>query len=196
MILGLTGTYAAGKGTVSEYLIGKGFMYYSLSDELRFLLRERGIMPTRENLITAANSLRVKYGPSFLADLVIRRLKGTPSIANSIVDSIRNVSEIAALRDMNNFSLVCVDAPIDIRYERARKRNTERDPKSFSQFMVQEKREMAGKDTEQQLAACMREADFTIKNDGNFKKLYKEIDSLLAQIKARNAVKEKQNAAK
>ena len=46
MIVGLTGTYAAGKGTVAEYLIGRGFQYYSLSDELRLLLREKGFITT------------------------------------------------------------------------------------------------------------------------------------------------------
>ncbi len=187
MIIGLTGTYAAGKGTVAEYLIGKGFQYYSLSDELRLLLREKGIMPTRDNLIKAGNELRRKYGPGFLAELVLKRVKGAPSIASAVVDSIRNTGEISALRELKGFYLVAVDAPVDIRYERARKRGTERDPKSFSEFLVQEKREMAGKNTEQQLAACIKSADFAISNDSDYKKLYKEIEKTLEQIKAKVA---------
>src|SRR3989338_3012785 len=120
MILGLTGTFAAGKGAVAEYLIGKGFQYYSLSDELRLLLREKGAMPTRDNLIAAGNKLRERHGNGFLANLVIKRLRGSPSVTNSVVDSIRNAGEIAALRELNGFSMVAVDAPVDIRYERAR----------------------------------------------------------------------------
>ncbi|MBI2175763.1 AAA family ATPase [Candidatus Woesearchaeota archaeon] len=188
MIIGLTGTLAAGKGTVAEYLIGKGFQYYSLSDELRLLLREKGISPTRDNLTKAGNELRRKYGPAFLAELAIKRLRGAPSVASAVVDSIRNTGEINALRELKDFYLVSVDAPVDIRYERARKRGSERDPKSFSEFLVQEKREMAGKDTDQQLAACIAAADFTILNDGDYKKLYKEIESVLGQIKVKAAV--------
>lgn len=188
MILGLTGTYAAGKGTVAEYLIGKGFQYYSLSDELRLLLREKGIMPSRDNLIKAGNELRRKYGSGFLAELVLKRIKGAPSVANAVVDSIRNRGEISALRELKGFYLVAVDAPVDIRYERAKKRNSERDPKTFSQFLTQEKREMAGRDVEQQLAACIKEADFTILNDSDYKKLYKEIEKVLEQVKAKIAV--------
>ena len=183
MILGLTGTYAAGKGTVAEYLIGKGFQYYSLSDELRLLLREKGIFPNRDNLTKAGNQLRRKYGPSFLAELAIKRLRGAPSVASAVVDSIRNPAEITALRELNDFYLVAVDAPVDIRYERARKRNSERDPKTFSQFLTQEKREMAGRDTDQQLAACIKSADFTVSNDGDYKNLYKGIERVLAEIK-------------
>lgn len=183
----MTGTYAAGKGTVAEYLIGKGFQYYSLSDELRLLLREKGIPATRDNLTKAGNQLRKKYGPAFLAELAIKRLRGAPSVASAVVDSIRNLGEIAALRELKDFYMVAVDAPVDIRYERARKRGSERDPKSFSQFLTQEKREIAGKDTDQQLAACLKEADFTIRNDADYKKLYKEIERVLSEIKAKIA---------
>ena len=187
MIIGLTGTYAAGKGTVAEYLIGKGFQYYSLSDELRLLLREKAISATRDNLTAAGNQLRKKYGPNFLAELAIKRLRGAPSVASAVVDSIRNPGEIAALRELKDFYMVSVDAPADIRYERARKRGSERDPKSFSEFLVQERREMAGKDTDQQLAACIKSADFTVNNDGDYKKLYKEIERVLGEIKLKIA---------
>ena len=187
MIIGLTGTFAAGKGTVAENLIGRGFQYYSLSDELRFLLRQNGIMPTRDNLIKAGNQLRARNGSGFLAELVIKRLKGSPSVSNSIVDSIRNVGEIATLRQLKDFFLAAVDARVDIRYERARKRASVRDPKSFSEFLVQQKREMLGKKNEQQLAACMKEADFIITNDGDFKKLYKQIDKVIEDAKTKVA---------
>ena len=185
MIIGLTGTYAAGKGTVVEYLIGKGFQYYSLSDELRLLLREKGISPNRDNLTKAGNQLRRKYGPNFLAELAIKRLRGAPSVASAVVDSIRNLGEIEALHELKGFYLVSVDAPVDIRYERARKRNSERDPKTFSQFLTQENREMAGRDTDQQLAACIKEADFAINNSSDYKNLYKQIEKVLAGIKAK-----------
>ena len=185
MIIGLTGTFAAGKGAVAESMIGRGFVYYSLSDELRLLLRAKGINPTRDNLRLAGNQLREKHGPGFLAELVVKRLRGAPSFTNSIVDSIRNPAEVQALRELKEFYLVAIDAPVDIRYERARKRNSERDPKTFSEFLVQEKREMLGKATEQQLAACLEEADFTINNDGDYKKLYKQIEKMLEEVKSR-----------
>ncbi len=187
MIVGLTGTFAAGKGSVAEYLIGKGFQYYSLSDELRLLVREKGAMPTRDNLIKAGNALRKKHGNGFLAELVIKRLRGAPSIQNSIVDSIRNPGEIAVLKELKDFYMVAVDAPVDIRYERARKRASARDPKRFSEFLVQEKREMTGKGTEQRLAACIAAADFRITNNADFKKLYKQIEKVVGEIKAKVA---------
>ena len=49
MIIGLTGKNASGKGEVASYLQKKGFIYYSLSDELREEAKEKNIEPTREN---------------------------------------------------------------------------------------------------------------------------------------------------
>ena len=41
MIIGLTGTIASGKGVVSDYFKEKGFVYISLSNELRQIAKEK-----------------------------------------------------------------------------------------------------------------------------------------------------------
>lgn len=189
MIIGLTGTNAAGKSTVAEYLVGKHFAYYSLSDELRLLLRQKGAQLTRDNLIKAANTLRQRHGSGFLAELVAKRLRGSPSVVSAVVDSIRNLAEIATLRQFGDFYLIAVDAPVDIRFERVKKRGSLKDVGSFSQFMHNERKEMLGKDTEQQLGACINEADYKVVNDGDFKKLYKQIDTVLLQVTKKAAAK-------
>ena len=52
MIIGLTGSYCSGKDTVADYIVkNNGFTHFSLSDEIRLLMKEQGIEPTRENLI-------------------------------------------------------------------------------------------------------------------------------------------------
>ena len=51
MIIGITGTNAAGKGEASKYLVSKGFQYFSLSDVLREELAVAGKEATREHLI-------------------------------------------------------------------------------------------------------------------------------------------------
>ena len=42
IIIGLTGENCAGKGTVADYLVQKGFYYYSLSDTIREELANEG----------------------------------------------------------------------------------------------------------------------------------------------------------
>lgn len=183
MIIGLTGTFAAGKGTLAEYLIKKGFQYHSLSDELRLLLREKGMTPTRDNLIKAGNGLRERNGRGFLAQLVIKRLQNAPSFTNAIIDSIRNTGEIEELKKLKNFHLIAVDAPLETRYERAKQRGSQRDPKTLIEFMAQERKEMNGKGAKQQLKECMQMAEEKITNDSTLENLYKKTDALLQKLK-------------
>lgn len=178
MIIGLTGTNAAGKGTVAGYLRKKGFRYYSLSDELRALLRKRKIKATRNNMIFWGNHYRSKKGNGCLAALAVRKM----GAGNAVVDSIRNPGEIAELKKLRDFYLIAVDAPLRVRFERARKRMSLRDQKTYREFVASQKKELSGKGPEQQLAACMKKADFRISNGSDLSNLYKKIDSTLRGI--------------
>ena len=66
MFIGLTGRFAAGKGEAAEFFKARGFNYLSLSDLLREALSERGVAPSRENLIAAGKVLRAAEGPGVL----------------------------------------------------------------------------------------------------------------------------------
>ena len=178
MIIGLTGTNASGKGMVAEYLRKKGFRYHSLSDELRSLLRRRKIKPTRNNLIVWGNYYRSKKGNGYLASKVVRKLSGR----NAVIDSIRNPGEITELKKLKGFHLIAIDAPLKIRFERARKRMSRRDQKTYGEFVAAQKRELSGKGPEQQLRACMKKADFKISNGSGLDNLYKKIGSTIIRI--------------
>ncbi len=179
MIIGLTGTNASGKSSVADYLAGKGFSAYSLSDELRLLLKKSRVAATRENLIKAGKHYREKHGRGYLASLVRKKLRGK----NAVVDSIRNLGEVAELMKERTFFLVAVDAPVKIRFQRARKRMSRRDQKTFSEFVAREKEELYGKGAGQQIMACMKKADFRIDTKDGYEKLYKKIDDILGRLK-------------
>ncbi len=66
MIIGITGTSGAGKGTVVDYLLKKGFKHYSVRDFLTEEILKRGLEPNRDNMIFVANELR--KNPSKLED--------------------------------------------------------------------------------------------------------------------------------
>ncbi len=179
MIIGLTGTNASGKSSIAGYLARRGFGRYSLSDELRALLKGRRVAATRENLIRAGNYYRKRYGRGYLAALVRRKLRGK----NSVVDSIRNLGEVAELRKMKNFFLVAVDAPVRTRFSRARKRMSARDQRTFAEFVAREREELYGRGSGQQIMACMKKADFKIDAGGGYEELYKKIGGILARLK-------------
>ena len=178
MVIGLTGTNGAGKTSGADYLKGLGFRYLSLSDEIRAELADRGEAPTRENLTRVGNEFRARHGADVLARRVMARLA---SDADYVVDSIRNPSEVAALRELPHFRLIHFDAPRRERYRRAVERGDERTPQSFEEFAAQEDREMESPDqTSQQLLATFRLADQTVMNSGSLQRMKDELDRLIA----------------
>lgn len=179
MIIGLTGANASGKGEAANYLKSKGFKYYSLSDILREKASSRGIEPSRENLIKLGNGLREGLGPSALADLTIKKIKGKN---NYVIDSIRNPFEIKALRKLNKFTLIGIDAPVEIRFKRAIARNRPGDPKTLEEFIEKERKENIASSINQQLDNCLKEADIAIINNSSLENLHKRIDDAIKKI--------------
>ncbi len=178
MILGLTGKNAAGKGEAANYLKKKGFIYLSLSDELREEAGERCLEPTRENLINLGNELREESGANYLAKKINKKIKENKN-KNFAVDSIRNLEEINELRKNKGFILAAVDAPVGLRFQRSKERGRLGDAKTIEQFKELEERENFKNKTGQQLNECVKAADKIIMNDGPLESLHKKIDQLI-----------------
>jgi len=181
MIIGLTGTNASGKTTVVTYLISKDYEHHSLSDIIRDELRKSDLPETRENLIMKGNELREKYGASVLADRIKSRIKGK----NVVIDSIRNPLEIQSLRQLDDFFLIAVDAPVELRYERAKSRNRIENADNLQDFIEIENKEKSEIQINQNITACMQQAEFKLFNDGDTDKLYTKIEEILKELKNR-----------
>ncbi len=182
MIIGLTGTNAAGKTEVCNYLISRGFECHSLSDEIRDEILRQGQEITRDRLIEVGNELRAKFGPGALAERVLLRLTMD---RNHVVDSIRNPAEVEVLRRRPDFKLLAVDADRRLRFERSSRRARESAARTFEDFVAEESRELASSDpAAQQLLATYRLADLTISNDGTFAELHERLALLLPRLMA------------
>lgn len=173
-LIGLTGTNGAGKGEVAAYFIKKGYTYFSLSDLIREELRKRGKEASRNNLIKMGNQLREKHGPDMLAKLVMKKVKD-----RAVIDSIRNPNEVERLKKQKGFILLAIDAPVELRYERAKKRGREESASSLQEFIEKEAEEMTNREKGQQLQSCMKMADFVVNNDSTLEDLYKKLERLL-----------------
>jgi dCMP deaminase len=179
MIVGLTGKFAAGKGTVAEFLQGKGFVYHSLSDVLRDELKARGVPESRESLLALGNELRAADGPAALAIRIRARLADG---RDHIVDSIRTPAEVEVLRALPGFFLLGVDADPQVRFARLRARARVGDPETFEHFASLEAREAASSNpAAQQLHATWALADEVVDNGGARSELEENIAKLLAR---------------
>ncbi len=182
MLIGLTGKYAAGKGTVADALKARGFRYHSCSDILREELAKRGVPESREALLSLGNELRRAGGAGELARRLTPRLRDG---GDHIVDSIRNPAEVEALRALSGFVLIAVDASQEVRFERLRARARIGDPETFEAFCELEARELKSDDpTTQQLLATIALADHALHNNRGIDELYTDLEHLMSKLNA------------
>ena len=183
MIIGLTGTLASGKGVVSGYLKGKGFVYLSLSDELREIAKEEKILITRKNLQDLGNKIREEKGAGFLAGLISEKIKNQ-QYSKAVVDGIRNPFEVDELKKLKNFFLISVDASQEIRFRRIVERARESDPKTWDDFVKVDARDrgFGESETGQDVEKCMEKADFILINDRSLEEMQKKTEELFLEI--------------
>jgi len=182
IIIGITGTNGAGKGTIVEYLVEKrGFKHFSARAFLVEEMERRGLENNRDNMVIVANDLRAKNSPSFVADELFKR--ALESGENCIIESLRTPGEIESLKKKGKFILLAVDAEPRLRYQRVAQRLTSTDDITFEQFLSQEEREMTSNDpNKQNLKKCIESADFLVKNEGTIEELNLEIEEILKII--------------
>lgn len=181
MIIGVTGTNSSGKDSVGELIRQKlpGWQHFSLSDEIRGIVDERGLSQDRETWQRLGNELRQQFGSDYLAKRILNKATG-----NFIVTSIRNPKEIEPFRERGDFRLIVVDAPVELRYQRAIGRGRSDDERTITleEFVGMEAKELWGDEFGQQLGKVLEVADIKITNNGTFEELNTKVDTALKSL--------------
>ena len=190
IIVGITGTIAAGKGVVVDILKELGFRHYSVREFITQEVVRRGLPVNRDNLVAIGNELRATHGPGYLAEKLYEQaaLAGE----NCVIESIRTLGEVAvlraaALKTKGRFYLFAIDADQGLRYGRVTQRGSSTDLISFEQFQRDEAREMESDDpNKQNLKACIGSADYRFTNNSALSDLKWQVNSALRGIFQKN----------
>jgi dephospho-CoA kinase len=180
IIVGITGTLGAGKGTVSHMLVKQGFAYQSVRNYLVQLLQKEQQEINRDTMHELANRLRKNFGSDYIVTQILHdRLIQKDSVDEPlIIESIRSIGEVKKLKSYGGI-LLAIDAPIQTRYSRILTRGSETDKVSFEKFMSDELSEQNNTEHEQNLQGCILLADYVIINDGDMTNLDKQVSDFL-----------------
>ncbi len=182
-VIGLVGPIASGKGFLAEFLVEKGFAYWSLSDRVREETDRRRLPRERGILQDIGNELRFSFGPATLAKQTWALIPDTAELV--IIDSIRNPMELDFLKAFGT-TIIGVDASVENRLrwylERAKKRGE--DGATAEDFYRANARDLGeGEDAYgQQGGECLRLSDIKLFNDGTNRFLREGGEALREQL--------------
>lgn len=181
MILGITGSFGAGKGAVVDYLVQtKGFKHFSVSGFITEEVVRRGMPVDRDSMTVVANDLRAMHGSSYFVDSLYARAKEVSG--NVVIESLRAVAEVRGIRELGGFVLG-IDAAPEVRYERVVNRGSEKDQVSFEKWLQQERAEMnIDDDTKQNIFGALNESNKVIENNGSLEELHARVDEVLTKL--------------
>lgn len=180
MIIGITGTIAAGKGTVAEILSQKGFLHLSVREFLIEEIKRRSLPVNRDTMKEVADDLRKTKRPSYILEQLYHRAGGK----DAVLESIRSSREVQKLRELGGFVLLAVNADRNLRFQRLKERASESDHIDYRTFVEHEEREMEGKEAfEMDIRRCLEMADHTIWNEGDLEELRTKVDGFLESVK-------------
>ena len=180
-VIGLVGEAAAGKGTVAAFLTQKyGASVHTFSASMKDCVARLYLPLSRENLTRFSTLTREAYGQDLYARVVAKDCEADPS-AVTVVDGIRLTADMAALKGLPGFHLIYVTAPVELRWERARRRG---EKAGESEMSLEDFRREELLPTELEIKGIGASAEFSVENAGDFAELYASIDSIVGYIQA------------
>ncbi len=182
IIVGITGTDGAGKGTVVSRLVEvHGFTHYSSRAMIVSEIERRGLPIDRNQMRLIANELRAEYGDDVVVKRALEQAKaeGREKI---IVESIRALAEARYLKAEGGV-LLAVDADPEIRYARIQERRSASDKVTYEEFIRQEELEKNDPDPHgMQKAKVMEIADYLIMNNAGLEELNNQVDKWVQNL--------------
>jgi len=180
MIIGITGSFGAGKGAVVDYLKEKGFAHFSARSFIIGEIEKRGLPVNRDTMAATANELRAQHGPTYVLEQLMQQAEKAQK--DAVLESLRAKAEVEYVQQQGGIVLG-VDAPAEIRFARVIKRGSETDHVTLEKWVEQEQKEMNPDDpTKQDIFGALQLSDVIIQNDGTIPELHQKIDQFLEQF--------------
>lgn len=177
-IIGTVGLPGSGKGEAAAVAREEGIPVVTMGDVIRQACRDRGLDPS-EHHGRVAKALREEEGEAAIAERCIPtvrdRLDGSDVV---LVDGLRSMVEVDSFEAAfgEDFLLVSVEAPFDVRAERLGARARDESDLDREDLKSREERELGFG-----MGEVMENADVVIENTDSLEAFRKQVRDILAE---------------
>jgi len=179
-VIAFVGLPLSGKSTAAKVAEEMGIPVVCMGDIVREEAKKRGLALTDENLGKIANELRQKEGLDAIAKrcIPIIREKGK-DVGVVVIDGIRGIAEVERFKREfgDDFILINIEAPLEVRFQRALKRGRSDDISSIEELKKRDERELSWN-----MGEAIKIANFTIENTSSLEDFKEKIRDILTQI--------------
>jgi len=175
-VIGVVGLPGSGKSEAAAVAGGLGVPVVTMGDVIREACRERGLDPASHHG-KVAQSLRNEGGPAAIADRSVPMIEDALRAYDTVlVDGIRSDAEVDRFQAAfgEDFLLVRVDAPFEVRAERIEARG--RDDTAAESLRERDERELGFG-----MGAAIEAADVTIENTDSLEAFRDRVRALLRE---------------
>lgn len=178
-IIGTVGLPGSGKGEAAAVAREAGLPVVTMGDVIREETRRRGLDPA-EHHGRVAQALREEEGETAIADRCIPAVReaaeGQDGEAVVLVDGLRSMAEVERFQEAfgEDFLLVSVEAPFEVRAERLGARGREETDLDREKLREREERELGFG-----MGEVMEEADLVIENTESLEQFREQVRAVL-----------------
>lgn len=177
-IIAFVGMPASGKSEASKIARSLNIPVVNMGDVVREETARCGLPSTDENIGGTGTRLRREEGMDAIAKRCVPKvhLFDSPVI---VIDGTRNIEEVNYFKKQfgDDFKLVAIDAPFDVRFERVKKRARSDDMYNTEELKRRDEREKGWG-----LDKAIEMADITISNTNSLEKFHEQVKKLLKSL--------------
>lgn len=188
-IIGLVSTLGAGRTTAVKYFQERhGFEVFSLAEVIKNEANKQGLPTTRDQLQVLGTRLRVNNHSGYLAQALIQSRRWlTNKNPYVLADGFKHPEEVEEFRKkQRKFTLLAIDAPLEIRWKRVRNLRRTGDPTTYEQFKELDAvdRGISTNSTEngQQVEKVLQMANHIINNEKSQDEFFANLETLLQKV--------------
>ena len=179
-VVGTVGLPGSGKGELAAVAREAGIPVVTMGDVIRGACRDRGRDPSTDHG-EVAKALREENGPAAIAERslpLIRDAVRETDTDTVVVDGLRSMVEVEAFREAfgENFLIVSIEAPFDLRAERLAERGRDSSDSDLEALRARDERELSFG-----MGEVMNAADVRIDNTDSLEAFRTSVRELLLE---------------